>query len=91
MESPGYYCLLNYIGLICIGMYCIILHCIFCTHVYALDLSNVPMVAPKARYVPKEKELGISHLKAAWMFPLYCLLVSDKKLFPRIGLDWDIL
>ena len=49
------------------------------THVYALDLSNVPMLVPKANYKKKEKELYIAQLKAARTFvSVHWLLVYSS-------------
>ena len=37
-------------------------------YILLLDLSNVPLLMPKAQWKPKSTELAILQLKAAWMF-----------------------
>ena len=46
----------------------------------SLDFFNVSMMLPKAKYSPKEEELYIAHLKAAWISQhSFCLFVSNSR------------
>jgi len=62
------YIILGYTILSYIVLYYICLLVLNKTHMYALDLSHVPILVPKARLAPQEEELHISHVKASWMF-----------------------
>ena len=74
-------------------VYCIVL-CYFLfedfARLYALISPLWPyvtMLVSKARYVPKQEELAISHVKAAWMCPLQLVGGFRKALFCHIMLD----
>jgi len=68
-------------------LFYVLLFKFFCdTHVYALDLSNVPMLVPKANYRKKEKELYIAQLKAARTFVSETFLTDPIELTPMCSI-----